>query len=58
MWPGMTWGALGYIKVGVASRSREMILPLYSSLVKPHVGFCFLLWAFQFKKFKDLPGVQ
>jgi len=45
---------LGCTKRSVASRSRQVVLPLYSSLVRPHLESCIQLWSPQHRKDMDL----
>ncbi|GAB0210246.1 hypothetical protein GRJ2_003490400 [Grus japonensis] len=45
---------LGCIQRGVTSRSREVILPLYSTLMRPHLEYCIQLWGPQYRRDMEL----
>ena len=49
--PTVFWAAF---KKGVVSREREMIVPLYSALVRSHLEYCVQAWGLQYRNDVEL----
>jgi len=52
----MVNGVLGCIRQSIASRLEEVILPLCSALVRPHLESCARCWAPQYERQGRIAG--
>ncbi|CAM4587787.1 unnamed protein product [Lepidochelys kempii] len=43
-------GLLGIIKKGVKNKTENILLPLYKSMVRPHLEYCIQMWSPHLKK--------
>lgn len=42
---------LGYIKKEVASWMREVSIPLYSTIMRPHLVYCIQVWGHSHRRY-------